>query len=282
MGSDRTTETESLQFDQVEFEANEQGAPPQCSRCGQVISKAYYEVGGKIICGTCKDLVEAETVGGSGILRFGKAMALGVPAAALGAGIYYGIAALTGYEFGLVAIVIGLLVGGAVRFGANGRGGWLYQAIAVFLTYVAIASTYIPYIINGLNEEQPMRQSLDAGDAGDAGQMGRDPVSTPLPAMGNHNADQSDSAVLSDDEIHNAEFEDGNVEFVMVLSLGVIFIIAMAAPFLAGFDNIIGLIIIAIGLYEAWKMNKRTDIRISGPFRLAVDPELSESATTNG
>lgn len=178
-----------------------------------------------------------------------------------------------------MAIVIGLLVGGAVRLGANRRGGWLYQAIAVLLTYIAIASTYIPYIINGLNEEPPMQQSLDAGDAG---QMGSDSASAPLPAMDDQNADRSDNARLSNDEIHNAEFEDGNVEFATVLYLGVIFIIAMAAPFLAGFDNIIGLIIIAIGLYEAWKMNKLTDIRISGPFCLAVDPELSEPATANG
>jgi len=43
----------------------------------------------------------------------------GAVAAALGAGIYFGISALTGYEFGLVAIVVGLMVGWAVRRGAE-------------------------------------------------------------------------------------------------------------------------------------------------------------------
>src|SRR2546422_2854982 len=58
----------------------------------------------------------------------------------LGAGLYFGIEAATGYELGLVAVVVGLMVGGAVRKGSNGRGGWRYQALAMFLTYCAVRS----------------------------------------------------------------------------------------------------------------------------------------------
>lgn len=45
---------------------------------------------------------------------------------------------------------------------------------------------------------------------------------------------------------------------------------AIAAPFVAGFQNIIGVIIIGIGLYEAWKLNTRTTMTITGPRALAA------------
>jgi hypothetical protein len=153
MSVNLSAQEENLQFDRMEFEKTGNMAPPSCSRCAQVFTDDYYETGGKMICGACKSRIETQVSGGSGMARFVKAIALGVPAAAIGAGIYYGISALTGYEFGLVAIVIGLLVGGAVRIGSNGRGGWLYQTMAVALTYCAIASTYIPYIIEGLKSD---------------------------------------------------------------------------------------------------------------------------------
>ena len=44
---------------------------------------------------------------------------------------------------------------------------------------------------------------------------------------------------------------------------------ACAAPFLSGFQNVIGIVIIAIGVYEAWKLNKRVPLVISGPHAIA-------------
>ena len=46
-------------------------------------------------------------------------------------------------------------------------------------------------------------------------------------------------------------------------------IIAFAAPVLAGFENIIGLLIIGFALWEAWKINKRTVVEFTGPYALA-------------
>jgi hypothetical protein len=39
----------------------------------------------------------------------------------------------------------------------------------------------------------------------------------------------------------------------------------MASPFLGGFDPI-GWAIIAFGLFEAWKLNRRLSFEVSGPF----------------
>ncbi|HEX2224233.1 MAG TPA: hypothetical protein VHN15_08500, partial [Thermoanaerobaculia bacterium] len=46
----------------------------------------------------------------------------------------------------------------------------------------------------------------------------------------------------------------------------VIFVIALAAPFLAGFENILGIAIIGFGLYQAWAINKAPVLAVAGPF----------------
>lgn len=41
---------------------------------------------------------------------------------------------------------------------------------------------------------------------------------------------------------------------------------AYASPFLGGAQNIMGLVIIGIGLYEAWKLTRSIPLRVLGPF----------------
>ena len=45
-----------------------------------------------------------------------------------------------------------------------------------------------------------------------------------------------------------------------------LFVFSLALPFLAGLDNLMGIVIIGIGLYEAWKVNRAAPFSISGPF----------------
>jgi len=42
----------------------------------------------------------------------------------------------------------------------------------------------------------------------------------------------------------------------------------LAAPFLAGAQNLIGLLIIGFALWEAWKFNARRQVPISGPYQI--------------
>jgi hypothetical protein len=48
-----------------------------------------------------------------------------------------------------------------------------------------------------------------------------------------------------------------------------VFALAYASPFLGGLSNIMGLLIIGIGLWEAWKFTRATPIEVLGPFSLA-------------
>jgi hypothetical protein len=58
----------------------------------------------------------------------------------------------------------------------------------------------------------------------------------------------------------------------LLIAVGLLLAFAMAAPFLGGFENIIGILIIGFALWEAWKMNRRVPMQIQGPFRLAPAP----------
>jgi hypothetical protein len=53
-----------------------------------------------------------------------------------------------------------------------------------------------------------------------------------------------------------------------VIVVTIVFLYSLAAPFLAGIENIIGILIIGIALYEAWRINKRPSIQFAGPFYL--------------
>jgi hypothetical protein len=52
------------------------------------------------------------------------------------------------------------------------------------------------------------------------------------------------------------------------LGLLLLFVYSLATPFLAGFRNILGLFIIGLGLYEAWRLNRRPQLVLSGPHAL--------------
>ena len=54
------------------------------------------------------------------------------------------------------------------------------------------------------------------------------------------------------------------------MALGALFVFMMVLPFLAGLQNILGLFIIGVALYEAWKITRPLRFTIAGPFALAA------------
>jgi hypothetical protein len=186
-----------LQFDRAE---PLQGRPGlTCTNCGREIADSYFEVNGKVVCAPCRNVVEDQWNRGQGssTARFGKALGLGLLAAIGSAVVWYAVTELTDTRWGILAVGVGLAIGTAVSKGANGRGGWRYQTLAVFLTYTAIASSYAPYVAQGFQ-----------------------------------------------------------VRFY-------------ATPILVGIQRPISLFILGIALYEAWKLNEKAELRITGPYQVA-------------
>jgi hypothetical protein len=237
-----------LQFDKAEFE----GVPVTrtCQRCQRTISHEYFDAGGQAVCHDCSQDLSGARGGGPAFLR---ALAWGAGAAVLGTIVWFAILKISGYELGLIAIAVGLAVGYAVRKGSGGRGGWKYQALAMGLTYVSITASYVPIVIKEF-------------DAAAEKQLQKELAAQTTPAL---DPDQPHLVpALRPPQVEpKLDLSAGRTGFGLFLFLGFSFAVALAAPFLGGAENIMGLIIIAIALYEAWKLNKK--VPITGPFRLA-------------
>ena len=93
------------------------------------------------------------------------ATVLGLLAGLAGATLWYLVRVSTGYELGLIAIVVGLIVGVAVRKGSRERGGWFYQTLAIVLTYACIGAQYLPDVLAAARR----RTSRKAGSGGSQG-----------------------------------------------------------------------------------------------------------------
>ena len=205
--------------DSLDFERTDR-AEGVCAQCATPITDRYYTLGTHLLCESCHLAFQNAKAPGNAASRFLGAVALGAVAAAIGCALWMLVTELTGYQIGLIAIVVGYIVGIAVHVGARRVGGPLYQLLAVFLTYTAIVMTYVPMIVN---------QLMAGGDSGGS----------------------------------------------EVLAWYAAVPLAYAVPFLMGFENIIGILIIGFALWQAFRMNARVKIELQGPFRLeARDPAI--------
>ncbi len=82
----------NLQFDHADHAAPASGA--SCTFCKQPIAATYFEINGRVACARCRGQIMAAWNRGSPGKRFATALGLGAVAAALGAGLYFGIEAV--------------------------------------------------------------------------------------------------------------------------------------------------------------------------------------------
>lgn len=251
-GQDGGREAESLQFDKVEYG---EGSPSfACAECTRSVTGEYYEAGGRYLCPPCAAQLLSTNGGARRVLA---ASAYGFVAALIGGMLWYGVRRVTGYEIGLIAIAVGLMVGVAVRMGAKGRGGPRYQALAVFLTYTGIALNYAPDVVSALLSAPSDDPAALA--ASSSAQPGAPPPSSSAPAP-----EQAPSS--EPHATHSApEMGLGDALGALATLLGLVLAFSYAAPFLSGFENAIGILIIGFALFEAWKIN--VPVKINGPYR---------------
>jgi hypothetical protein len=199
---------DDLQFERAEFGA----APParNCTGCHQPIAGEYFDVNGQAFCEACTASIRQAHGESPGGAAFGRALGAGLIAGAVGSSLYYLVAKISGYQLSIIFIAVGFLVGRAVRWATGGRGGVIYQVLAVVLTYAAIAFSWVPFL---------------------------------------------------------AEGESGAVGVLDVV-LRTPFILSL--PIVIGLDRPFSLVIVGIGLWEAWKLTAPVDLAISGPFAAAA------------
>lgn len=240
------TDQDNLQFDRAEPAGGTESGTPACTACTKPLTSTYFEVNGHVLCEACRRGVEAEWNRGGAAGRFGRALGLGALAMIACSIVWYLVLKATDSQWGILAIVVGLVVGGAVRKGSNGRGGWRYQTLAIFLTYTAIVSSYVPFIMEGFREQ-------GAQITQQAGAPSTDP-----------------SLAKVDTTTVAAKGVQEMGALGLVIGVVLLIVILYATPFLAGLENVIGILIIGFALYEAWKLNRRTELRITGPYQVAA------------
>jgi hypothetical protein len=145
--------SDTINFDRADYV---EVSSLDCKLCRQPLQHEYYDLGGATICAPCRDKIVQGRSAGSGSHRFFRAAGFGLAAAAVGAVIYASIVNLTGIEFGLMAVVLGYIVGKSVSVGSYHRGGWRYRALAMLLTYAAICVGYVPQVLHAMGKAYSM------------------------------------------------------------------------------------------------------------------------------
>ena len=239
-----------------------------CANCTSPLRATYHMLGQSMICGKCRTQFEGTLVGGTGANRFGRALLFGTGAAIVGAAIYYAILVATGYSIGLLAILVGYMVGRAVNIGSHRKGGRKYQVLAAFLTYFAMSSTYIVDGFRQISDEQKTSATSSATSdssaiaaqvaAADDGSTADASTSAEAPDVAGSSSHPGLSTTKKAEAPHMSFF------VALIALIGIV----LVAPVIAGFSSPILLLILGFGVYQAWKMNRGITLELSGPFAL--------------
>ena len=241
---------DNLQFDRAEPTAGAAGTM-SCASCKSPLTETYFVVNGHIVCDRCRRAVEDEWNQGSAAGRFWKALGLGVLAMVGCSILWYAVLMATDRQWGILAVIVGLVIGRAVHKGSQGRGGWRYQTLAIFLTYTAIVFSYVPLIISAARER--VAEVTHAA-----------PSSAPVDTLGTTTTATAGTSATGTTTASPPSF--GAFALGIVVLLGILY----AMPFLAGIQNVLGILIIGFALYEAWKLNRRVDLKVSGPHQVST------------
>jgi hypothetical protein len=223
---------QDMQFQHAEPLADaslSEGSAPACVVCKQPVGGAWYQAQGQVVCAPCAERIRTgqQTAPSPSLLR---AALYGAGAALAGSALYALVAIVLHAEIGLIAILVGWMVGKAIRHASYGRGGRRQQILAVLLTYFAITTSYIPVI---LYQNARVVQTKSASVSSSAPRAARPRMRLATLAL-----------------------------FLLV--------IAAVAPFVSltsGVSAWISLFIIFIGLQYAWKLTARREILLTGPHR---------------
>src|SRR5262249_26638101 len=227
--ADTAVPVEQLQFRQVELA----GAAPsrRCVACKSPIPGEWFQAAGQDICPNCAQRIRSgqQAPPVHSLLR---AALYGGGAALAGCAIYAAVAIIANLELALIAILIGWMVGRAVRHGSNGLGGRPQQILAVLLTYFAITFSYVVVFVHSAATKPHAAQQQTA----------------------------------------EAKPQRADSKEPMGLGGAVVALVSLAAiaPFLELGSNVgsglLSLVIIFFGLQRAWRMTGRSNILIMGPY----------------
>jgi hypothetical protein len=222
---------QDMQFQHAEPLAPETSADdgsPRCVVCKRPTGSTYFHARGMVVCPGCAEQIRAVQQAPPAI-SLGRAALYGGGAALAGCLLYAAVAILLNMEIGLIAILVGYMVGRAIRHASHGRGGRAQQVLAVALTYFAITTSYIPVYVY-------------------------------------HAVKESRAAAPRQADVAPAVAENVPVGATVVYLLMLAAVAPFLRLGSSGLSGLIGLFIIFIGLQRAWRLSGRSEIPILGPY----------------
>jgi hypothetical protein len=258
------TETGSaLRFDRADYE-KAPGAGPHCGVCKGPLAPEYWRWQGLIFCAACRPKVGDKIAESQSGGAYAKAALQGA-GVAIACGIGYAVfVEVIKTQLALVTIGIAYVVARVVRKASGGMGGRRFQVLAVALTYFASTMGYAPGILRGVREMQVKRDDAAVHATGSD-----DSPAYESAQAANASEAHGAAASASDAPAHaHAATPRGGVRS-MIFGLAFFLGLVLAAPFLEVTSAPIGVIIVLIGLWQAWKLTRGVPIAIEGPYRVA-------------
>jgi hypothetical protein len=261
-------EPAQIDFERAEF-AGAAGEQVECGVCQQAIVTEYWQSLGKVLCASCRELVQRSADEARRGATLGKAFLFG-GLVAFGCGVGYAIfVGVTHIQFALVTIGIGWAVGRAVQRVTRGFGGTRHQVLAVVLTYFATTMGYFPAVIKALGKGGDGTEQTVASTASTSAPAppaaptatGTAQETTPPPATPAGRPPAAEGPGLA-----------ASLVIVAVVSM----FLMLAAPLLevtGGFSGVLGLLIIFFGLRTAWRVSRGLEASVTGPHAVAAATE---------
>ena len=259
--STRQSAQDDLQFDRAVHAEAPNASGLTCAICNTPLRTEYYHVAEQPACANCKDIALRENQKAESQRRhpgiLARAFGFGFAAAIAGAILYYAVIAITGWEIGLVALVIGFMVGAAIRKGSGNAGGRRFQWLAVILTYFAVGLAYTPLAFKSFAEGGSPTDVV-ADSAGTSGTTAAD--------------DTASLATTGTDTAAAAGADTSAATPNIALALGFTFLFIFALPVLSVIGSmpsgLISAIIILVGMQQAWKMTEKAEVPVTGPYKM--------------
>jgi hypothetical protein len=233
---------EALQFQRAEYA----GAGPACAFCKKSAGPSYYHAGKAVACPACAyRLRRLQTRPNRSLMVRATFYGLG---AAFAGSVIFALISLTGFQFSIVAILVGIMVGKAIVRATHGRSSRACQVLAVVLTYGAITTSYLAMMISTAIKHQKAAGSNAA-------------MAAPVPKRGPINP----AAALAG----------------LAAAAAILIGFSMALPFMvlahSPLSGLINLVIIGIGLRQAWRLTTPFRAPILGPYAAAADAGAAAS-----
>jgi hypothetical protein len=227
--------------------------------------RSNYDINGQTFCARCRATLETHAETPRGVAPFAVASLFGIGAGIAGAIIYFAVMKILHLEIGIVAILIGYMVGYSVRRGVKGRGGLRYQILAAALTYASVAFAYAPIAVQGAIEADREKQQAQttAGNAAPTAPI--QPTTEPLqPSAAPRQAAEPIRPA--------APISAGRLVMVLAILLGITLSLPVMIVFASLPSGLISGFIIFIGMRQAWRMTGGLTLTVLGPYRVGASP----------